>query len=137
MIRRSIHLPLSPERAFKLFTERAGEWWPEGRRHTSDPGSQILIEPGGRFVERARSGHEVPMGRVLEWAPPSRLLLAFYPGTGPEMPTEVTVRFVAVQGGTELVIEHRPTAASAAISVTGSAVSVSSRLASSKRRVRR
>ncbi|MCB9797140.1 MAG: SRPBCC domain-containing protein [Alphaproteobacteria bacterium] len=108
-------LPVPPERAFALFTQRAGFWWPPGRRHTGDPESDILIEADGRFVERARDGREVPMGEVLEWRPPEALRLSFYGGTGPDRPTEVVVRFEPEGEGTRVLVEHRPTPASEAV----------------------
>jgi hypothetical protein len=58
MIVKSVVLRCDPERAFLLFTERAGQWWPADRRHTGDPASTIRIEATGRFYERASDGTE-------------------------------------------------------------------------------
>lgn len=59
MIRKTLLLACDPDRAFELLTRQAGAWWPPDRRHTQDPRSQIFIEPGGRFFERATDGREV------------------------------------------------------------------------------
>jgi hypothetical protein len=115
MIRRTILLRAGPDRAFVLFTEHASTWWPPGRRHTGDEASSVLLEPGGRFWERARDGREVELGRVLAWEPGRRLELDFYPGTDAARPTRVVVRFEPADGGTQVIVEHRPTAASEAV----------------------
>lgn len=115
MIRKSVLLACSPEKAFALFTEEASLWWPESRRHTGDAASAIRFTPAGRFFERASDGREVELGRVKVWDPPRRLVMDFYPGTHPEQPTEVSVIFVAEGAETRLTLEHRPTAASAEI----------------------
>ncbi|MEZ5925580.1 MAG: SRPBCC domain-containing protein [Hyphomicrobiaceae bacterium] len=109
MIEKSVWLAVPPDEAFRLFTEKAGSWWPEDRRHTGDPESEISIDVAtGRFAERARDGREVVLGRVREAAPPGRLILDFYVATGPAYPTEVEVTFSAEKGGTRLMVRHRP-----------------------------
>jgi uncharacterized protein YndB with AHSA1/START domain len=112
MIRKSVLLDCPPGAAFALFTERAGEWWPDGRRHTGDPRSEIRLSAAGRFWERASDGREVELGRVRAWEPPHRLVLDFYPGTDAGHPTDVVVTFAAEGAGTRVTVEHRPTAAS-------------------------
>jgi hypothetical protein len=119
MIEKSAYLACPPAKAFALFTERASDWWPEGVRHTSDPHSEIRMLAEGRFWERATDGHEVELGRVLLWDPPRRLILDFYPGTDELHPTEVVVRFTAENGGTRIVVEHRPKPESAGLWATG------------------
>ena len=113
MIQKSVYLHCPPTRAFQIFTGEISRWWPESRRHTGDPNSEIRILSSGRFYERARDGHEVELGFVHEWNPPQRLVLDFYPGTDPEHPTRVVISFVAEGDGTRLTIDHGPTAASA------------------------
>jgi hypothetical protein len=112
VIRKQIVLPCDPARAFALFTERASDWWPPSHRHTGDEHSAVLIDPAGRFWERARDGREVDLGRVRAWEAPARLLLDFFPGTDAAHPTRVAITFSAVDAGTLVVVEHRPTAAS-------------------------
>ena len=114
MIVKSVILRCSPERAFALFTERGGDWWPAGRRHTSDMSSTIRIEAGGRFFERARDGTEVELGVVRAFEPAKRLVLDWYPGTGRENPTNVEVVFEIDEAGTRITIKHGPGKAGAA-----------------------
>ena len=108
MIVKSVVLRCSPERAFALFTEHAGQWWPADRRHTDDGASAIRIEASGRFFERARNGSEVELGVVRAYEPASRLMLDWYPGTGRADPTQVEVRFDAIDTGTRVTVTHGP-----------------------------
>jgi uncharacterized protein YndB with AHSA1/START domain len=106
MIVKSVVLRCGTQRAFSLFTEHAGQWWPADRRHTSDPASAIRIEASGRFVERASDGTEVDLGLVRLFEPDRRLVLDWYPGTDRANATRVDVRFEAVDGGTRVTAHH-------------------------------
>ena len=115
MIVKSVVLACDPGRAFALFTEQAGLWWPAARRHSKDANSTIRIEASGRFFERSNEGTEVELGVVRQFDAASRLLLDWYPGTGPENPTQVEITFEAVAGGTKVTVRHsRGSAGSAA-----------------------
>ena len=108
MIEKTVVLACAPARAFELFTEHASSWWPESRRHLADPGSQIRMQPAGRFWEQASDGREVDLGRITVWDPPRRLVADFYVGTDPQHPTEVTVLFDATEAGTRVTVKHGP-----------------------------
>ena len=108
MIIKSVVLRCDPERAFALFTEHAGLWWPAERRHTKDAGSMIRMEASGRFFERANDGAEVELGVVQLFEPGNRLLLDWYPGTGPANPTQVRVTFESIDEGTRVTVHHGP-----------------------------
>lgn len=110
MIHKTVLLPCLPDRAFSLFTERIDEWWPKERRHIQHAESTILLAPK-RFFERGPDGTEVELGRVRAWEPPVRVMFDWYPGTGPEQPTEVEVRFVEVGASTRVEVRHGPGAA--------------------------
>ena len=99
-------LPCPPERAFHLLTQDAGAWWPSDRRHTKDPKSSIVIDAGGRFYERAADGTEVELGVVRVFEPPRRLVLDWYPGTGPAEPTHVEILLVAEGASTRVHLVH-------------------------------
>ena len=113
MITKSVMLQCSLERAFSLFTEHAGAWWPHDRRHTADIASAIRIEAAGRFFERASDGTEVELGVVRHFEVPYRLVLDWYPGTDRTQPTRVEVRFERCDGGTRVTVTHELGAASA------------------------
>jgi uncharacterized protein YndB with AHSA1/START domain len=108
VIEKTLLLPCPPERAFLLLTQQAGDWWPPDRRHTSDPKSAIVIEPGGRFYERSTDGSEVELGIVRVFEPPRRLVLDWYPGTGLAEPTHVEILLVREGAGTRVRLVHRP-----------------------------
>jgi uncharacterized protein YndB with AHSA1/START domain len=106
VIVKGVVLSCAPERAFVLFTEEAGLWWPAARRHLKDENSVIRMEAGGRFYERSSDGHEVELGIVRQFEPARRVVLDWYPGTGPEAPTRVEITFEAMDGGTQVTVRH-------------------------------
>jgi uncharacterized protein YndB with AHSA1/START domain len=106
MIVKSVILACVPERAFTLITEQAGLWWPAARRHSKDANSTIRMEAAGRFYERSRDGTEVELGVVRQFESARRLLLDWYPGTGPDFPTQVEITFEAVDGRTRVTVRH-------------------------------
>jgi uncharacterized protein YndB with AHSA1/START domain len=107
VIEKTLLLPCPPDRAFALLTEEAGSWWPRDRRHTPEPDSVIVIERGGRFCERASDGTEVELGVVRVFEPSRRLVLDWYPGTGPAEPTHVEILLVPEGTGTRVHLVHR------------------------------
>ena len=108
---KQVVLACAPDRAFTLFTEHAGQWWPAQRRHTQDAASSIRMEAGGRFYERASDGSEVELGVVREFEPPRRLLLDWYPGTSRANPTQVEVTFEGIGNATRVTVQHSAGAA--------------------------
>jgi uncharacterized protein YndB with AHSA1/START domain len=104
-LERRVHVRCRVEHAFHTFTDRIDAWWPPGHRRFER--STLHLEPrvGGRFVERAATGEEAELGRVLRWEPPHRLTYAWWPGGGTG-PTEVDVRFDAEGDGTRVSIRH-------------------------------
>ncbi|HEX4151458.1 MAG TPA: SRPBCC family protein [Steroidobacteraceae bacterium] len=79
-VRKTLLLNCSQERAFRVFTERMGRWWP-ATHHVGDvPFKEILIEPraGGRWYEINAKGAEGLWGHVLGWEPPRRLILSWH-----------------------------------------------------------
>ena len=115
MIEKSVLLACDITRAFALFTQRMTDWWPPERRHTGDAASAMLLEPTGRFCERASDGREIELGRVKVWEEPRRLVLDWYPGTDAEHPTEVEVQFEPEGNGTRVLVHHRAKPISAAL----------------------
>jgi uncharacterized protein YndB with AHSA1/START domain len=110
----TIQVKAAPARAFDLFVTHMGSWWPKGRTIGKNPHTDIVVEPrpGGQWFERDADGHETRWGKVLEWQPPSRLLLAWQLtcewGYDPDLVTEVELTFAPSEGGGTLVrLEHR------------------------------
>jgi uncharacterized protein YndB with AHSA1/START domain len=107
---RSVTVECAPEHAFRVFTERIGEWWPlETYSIYGGDGAGAFFEPGagGRIVERSKAGEESNWGEILVWEPPNRLAFTWHPGSAPDEPsTEVELRFVAVGDATRVELEH-------------------------------
>ena len=114
-VQKTLLVNSSQERAFKVFTELFGSWWPLVTHHIgADPAQTAIIEPKvqGRWFERAANGAETDWGRVLVWDPPHRVVLSWDIGTDwkydATLGTEVEVRFVP-EGpeATRVEFEHR------------------------------
>ena len=88
------------EDAFQVFTAGIDAWWPVAD-HSVEPDrvAAVVLEAGvgGRLYERWHDGHEADWARVLAWEPPARLLLSWQPNPDRSVPTEVEVRFRAVE----------------------------------------
>jgi uncharacterized protein YndB with AHSA1/START domain len=90
-----------------------GDWWPAGHSIGASPIKAVVIEPraGGRWFERGDDGVETAWGRVLEWAPPGRLLLAWQINAAwtydPDFETELELTFTPLPAGTRVRLEHR------------------------------
>ena len=112
-IRKAVSVAQPPDRAFALFTGRMGDWWPKGMTVGAAPAVEIVIEPraGGRWFERSEDKVETQWGKVLEWEPPRRVLLAWQLDAtftyDPNFETEIEMIFAAEAGGTRVELEHR------------------------------
>ena len=115
-VRRAVTVPLSRERAFQLFVDEFGHWWPLSHHIGERAPDEVIIEPheGGRWFERDESGVECDWGRVLAVDRPARILLAwqlsprFEFDPDPARGTEVEVSFEAPDDASTIVtLEHR------------------------------
>jgi len=116
IVKKTLLLNCSQEKAFRVFTEQMGQWWPAAHHIGKLPFQEVVIEPrseGGWYELDANKG-KCPWGRVLVWEPPRRLLLAwhlnakfeFHPD--PDRASELELRFVATgQHQTRVEFEHR------------------------------
>jgi uncharacterized protein YndB with AHSA1/START domain len=113
-VRCSIDVSLPPERAFSLFVDGIGRWWPLPYTFGEDRCETAAIEPraGGRWFERNLEGAETSWGEVRAFEPPERIVLSFAisPSRQPDPPeraSEVELRFAPASGGTCVELEHR------------------------------
>lgn len=116
-IRRSVIVTSSVQKAFEVFTEGMGSWWPVGdfsraadRDEPNVKTEQVVVEPweGGRIYETMSDGSEGSWGTILLWEPPHRLVMAWKPNRSPHPPTELEVQFVEQDDGrTRVDLEHR------------------------------
>ncbi len=104
---RSVWVPQEPSAAFELFTTDIGAWWPLPSHSVLGERAAGVAFVDGELRERSTSGSESTWGRVLEWNPPTKLVLTWHPGREPSDHSEVEIRFDAAHPGTTVVLEHR------------------------------
>jgi uncharacterized protein YndB with AHSA1/START domain len=113
---RSITVATSRDRAFKVFTEQIGTWWPKEYSIGEADMADFVVEPevGGRWYEVGADGVECDTGRVLVYEPPERVVFAWHLNgewqfdPDPDHASEVEVRFVAEgPNSTQVELEHR------------------------------
>ena len=116
VVRRTISVPISQQRAFEVFTSQLGRWWPREYSIGKSPMADFVLEPtiGGRWYEVGEDGKQCDTGRVTAFEPPTRVALAWHLNgqfqfdPDPAHASEVEVRFV-VEGPTQtrVEVEHR------------------------------
>lgn len=109
-IRQSVHVDCPVDDAFRLFTEKFGEWWPLASFSISgEDAESCTIEPwaGGRVLERTRSGAERERGTVIDWDPPRRLEFTWHAAHASGRDQTVQVEFSVEADGTRVTLTHR------------------------------
>lgn len=113
-IRKTVEVNAPIERAFDVFVSRMGDWW--HKEHSIAKGTtqvDVVIEPraGGRWYEKGADGSEHSWGRVLDYDPPRRVVLAWQLtrefAYDPDFETTVEVNFEEADGHTIVRFEHR------------------------------
>jgi len=103
-VQKSIVVAAPQQRAFDVFTTSMSDWWPRDSHRIGEAEPEVVVvEPraGGRWFERAPDGAECDWGRVVEWEPPARVLLAWHLNADweydpdPARSTEIEVQFFA------------------------------------------
>lgn len=105
-VRREVVVPVGAERAFTLFTDQIGAWWPIGDVYSVFGAGATVSFRDGVLVEVAPDGREAVWGEVLDWRPPNRFRITWHPGRDATAATEVTVSFMEQDGQTTVVLEH-------------------------------
>jgi uncharacterized protein YndB with AHSA1/START domain len=106
----SFEVGCSAERAFDLWTNKIGTWWPADHTVTGGQDVAVVIEGavGGRIYERTADGVERDWGLVTAWDPPRTLAYSWHLGRDSSDATAVTVCFVDVgEGRARIEIDHR------------------------------
>lgn len=108
-VKKTLRVDLPIEVAFQLFTEQVNEWWPIDSHSVGGQAAAATTlegKPGGRFYETQNDGSQVNWGRVLDWEPPKRIVLSFYPGRAVDSAQRLVVSFCTEAGGTRLTLVH-------------------------------
>jgi uncharacterized protein YndB with AHSA1/START domain len=115
-VRSSIAVEAPIERAFSVFTEGIGSWFPREYNLLDTEIAERTFEPraGGRIYDRGTDGSECSWGRVLAYEPPDRVVFSWdispqWQVEGdPEKTSQVDVRFIADGSDrTRVELEHR------------------------------
>jgi uncharacterized protein YndB with AHSA1/START domain len=110
VVHKTVTVDCAVEEAFRIFTTDATSWWPVESHsiHGADV-REVVFEPdvGGEIYEVAESGERGHWATVLEWEPPSRLVLAWNILEREGDLTEVEVRFLPEGARTRVELEHR------------------------------
>ena len=116
VVRKEIVVPAPVERAFRVFTERFGDFKPPEHNLLGAPIVETTFEPhvGGHIYDRAADGSECRWARILAYEPPTRVVFSWDINTrwqletDPERTSEVEVRFVPEgPDRTRVELEHR------------------------------
>jgi hypothetical protein len=114
-VRRSIEVAAPLERAFVVFTDGIGAWWPPDQ-HVGETPAEARMEPrlGGRCLARAADGTETVWGHVVGWEAPHLVRFSWQLTPDwdyepdPDRCSEVEVTFAATAPGrTRVTLEHR------------------------------
>ena len=113
-IRKTLVIDAPAERAFRVFSQNIGSWWPTEHHIGKSPMRDCVIEPriGGRWYEIGEDGSQCDWGKVLAWEPPRRLVLAWQLDQNfaydASLVTEVEVSFTVLEPKrTRVDFQHR------------------------------
>ena len=115
-VRSSIVVDAPIDRAFTVFTEGIGSWFPPEYNLLPVRIAERVFEPrvGGRIYDRGEDGSECHWARVLAFEPPARVVFSWDIGpqwrieTDPARTSEVEVRFLEEPPDrTRVELEHR------------------------------
>jgi uncharacterized protein YndB with AHSA1/START domain len=116
VVRKQVVVEAPPEQAFKIFTERFGDFKPPEHNLMQAPIAETVFDArvGGHVYDRAVDGSECRWARILAYEPPDRVVFSW--DIGPQWQlepdaantSEVEVRFVAESPErTRVELEHR------------------------------
>ncbi len=115
-VQTSIAVEASIDRAFKLFTNGIGTWWPPEHHILQAELADMVFEPyeGGHVYDRGVDGSECRWARVLAYERPSRVVISWDINldwqieSDLEKTSEIEVRFMADgPDRTHVELEHR------------------------------
>ncbi len=115
-VRTSIIVDAPIERAFAVFTDDIGSWWPPTHHILQGELAEMVFEPrqGGHVYDRSVEGNECRWARVLVYERPHRVVISWDISLQWQLEldksktSEVEVRFVAEgHSRTRVELEHR------------------------------
>jgi uncharacterized protein YndB with AHSA1/START domain len=115
-VRSSIVVGVPIDRAFVVFTEDIGSWWPPEHHILDGELAGMVFEPrpGGHVYDRGVDGSECRWARVLAFEPPQRIVISWdidlqwKREEDPSRTSELEVRFTSeAPDRTRVELEHR------------------------------
>jgi uncharacterized protein YndB with AHSA1/START domain len=115
-VREEVVVEAPVERAFTVFTDEMGTWWPSDHHILEAELAEMVLEPrvGGHIYDRGVDSSECRWARVLAYDPPNRLTFSWDIGldwkleTDPDKTSEVEVTFTPEgPDRTRVTLEHR------------------------------
>src|SRR6266566_8372564 len=115
-VRHSVVVEAPVEKAFRVFTERFGDFKPAEHNLLAVAIAETRFEPrvGGHVYDRGIDGSECRWARVLVYEPPNRVVISWDISpywqieTDLDKTSEVEVRFIAESADrTRVELEHR------------------------------
>ncbi|MEL7116651.1 MAG: SRPBCC domain-containing protein [Pseudomonadota bacterium] len=109
---KELTVPLTPERAFRLFTEEMSDWWPLDTHSLSasdgDVARAVKVPDhvGAQVEETKPDGSRVPWGRVTEYDPGAAFGMSWHVGQAEDMASHVRVTFTEAPNGTQVRLIH-------------------------------
>lgn len=106
---KKVDVGVSPDVAYRIFTEEIASWWPlathsvGGERATS---VRVDGRVGGLVEEVGIEGPLRIWGTVTDWDPPALFGFTFHPGVAAGQAGHVAVRFTAAGSGTTVELTH-------------------------------
>ena len=116
IVRRHVLVKAPISEAFKVFTERFGDFKPREHNLLKAAIAETVFEPrvGGNIYDLGVDGSECRWARILVFDPPDRVVFSWDISprwqieTNPDLTSEVEVRFFAETSGcTRVELEHR------------------------------
>jgi uncharacterized protein YndB with AHSA1/START domain len=108
-VRRSIEVLVPVPRAWAVFTEEMGRWWPLSTHSigadTDSPPDTVVVEPhlGGSIYEAVGTDRR-SWGVIVEWDPPHRLAVDWTVGN--DVATRWAATFSPTERGTRVDLVH-------------------------------
>jgi uncharacterized protein YndB with AHSA1/START domain len=115
-IRHDVVVDAPVDRAFRVFTEKFGDFKPREHNLLKVPIEETVFEPrvGGHIYDRGVDGSLCKWARIVAYEPPNRVVFTWDIGptwqleTDPTRASEVEVRFTAESAErTRVELEHR------------------------------
>lgn len=106
---KTVTVPTTPDRAFRLFTAEMTQWWPLAHFSIGTDRARSVTFPereGEQILEPGDDGVLGVWGTVTTWDPPSAVSFTWHRGTDADDATHVAVRFSPVADGTRVELTH-------------------------------